>query len=122
MSHVVEIKTEVRDEVAVRAACRRLALPQPTVGTFHLFEKEVQGLGVLLPNWIYPTVVDLASGQVRYDTYNGRWGDVAQLGRFLQGYAVEKATLEARKRGHVVSEQSLADGSIKLVIGVGGVA
>jgi hypothetical protein len=122
MSHVVEIKTEVRDEVAVRAACRRLGLPEPTRGTFCLFEKDVAGLGVVLPQWLYPAVIDLASGQVQFDHYNGRWGDPAQLGRFLQGYAIEKATLEARKLGHFVREQSLSDGSIKLVIGVGGVA
>jgi hypothetical protein len=34
--------------------------------------------------------------------------------------AVEKARIEARKRGHSVVEQSLADGSIKLTINVGG--
>jgi len=44
------------------------------------------------------------------------WGDQVQLDRFLQAYAVEKAALEARKLGHTVSEQLLADGSIKLQI------
>ena len=34
--------------------------------------------------------------------------------------AVEKAKLEARKKGHSVSEQKLTDGSIKLTIQVGG--
>ena len=34
--------------------------------------------------------------------------------------AVEKARIEARKRGHTVTEQSLADGSIKLTIQVTG--
>jgi hypothetical protein len=36
--------------------------------------------------------------------------------------AVEKARIEARKRGHQVIEQALADGSIRLTIQVGGVA
>ena len=43
-----------------------------------------------------------------------------ELDRFLQSYAVEKATLEARRRGHSISEQPLADGSIKLTIRVAG--
>ena len=43
-----------------------------------------------------------------------------QLDRFLQIYAVEKARIEARKKGHQVTEQALADGSIKLTITVGG--
>ncbi len=34
--------------------------------------------------------------------------------------AVEKARSEARRQGHTVTEQSLADGSIKLVVQVGG--
>ncbi len=50
------------------------------------------------------------------------WGEQRELDRFLQGYAVEKARIEARRRGHTVTEQSLADGSIKLTIQVGGVA
>jgi hypothetical protein len=38
----------------------------------------------------------------------------------MQAYAVEKARLEARRRGHSVVEQALADGSISLTIRVGG--
>ena len=35
-------------------------------------------------------------------------------------YAVEKAKIEARRRGHVCTEQRLSDGSIKLTVNVGG--
>ncbi len=34
--------------------------------------------------------------------------------------AVEKAGIEARKKGHSVSERALADGSVKLTVTVGG--
>tara|TARA_R100000789_G_scaffold31194_2_gene34681 strand:- start:5918 stop:6103 length:186 start_codon:yes stop_codon:yes gene_type:complete len=44
------------------------------------------------------------------------------LDRYLQSYAVEKARLEARKKGHTITEQSLEDGSIKLTVNVGGAA
>jgi hypothetical protein len=37
MSHIVEIKTEVRDAVAVHAACQRLQLDAPTHGQAKLF-------------------------------------------------------------------------------------
>jgi hypothetical protein len=40
----------------------------------------------------------------------------------LQRYAVEAATIAARKQGHSVQEQHLNDGSVKLSIQVGGVA
>ena len=120
MSHIVEIKTEVRDPAAVRAACQRLKLDQPTHGTTKLFSGEATGLIVKLPGWKYPAVFDTQTGQARYDNYNGRWGERSQLDRFLQIYAVEKARIEARRRGHAVTEQQLADGSIKLTVQVRG--
>jgi hypothetical protein len=120
LSHIVTIKTEVRDHAAVGATCRRLELPMPLTGTARLFSGQAAGLIVRLPDWTYPVVIDTTTGQVRYDNYEGAWGDQARLERFLQIYAVEKARIEARKKGHQVTEQSLADGSIKLTIRVGG--
>ncbi len=122
MSHIVTIATEVRDPDAVAAACRRLALPEPAQGTATLFEGQASGLLVRLPGWLYPVVCDTASGAVRFDNYNQQWGKQEQLNRFLQAYAVERARLEANKRGHQVTEQELADGSIQLTIQVGGAA
>ena len=120
MSHIVTVKTEVRDAAAVRAACARLKLPQPVEGNTRLFGGEVEGLAVQLPDWVYPVVADLASGQLKFDNFGGRWGEQQHLDRFLQAYAVEKAKIEARRRGHQCTEQALADGSIKLTIQVAG--
>ncbi|WP_425613529.1 DUF1257 domain-containing protein [Anatilimnocola sp. NA78] len=123
MSHIVQIQTQVRDGNAVRAACSRLKLPAPVEGTSLLFNTSVTGLAVQLPGWRYPAVCQLDSGRVQVDTFNGHWGKQQELDRFLQGYAVEKAKLEARRQGYSVQEQSLTDGSIKLTIQVaGGVA
>ena len=120
MSHIVTVKMEIRDAAAVRAACQRLKLPQPVHGTNRLFSGEVTGLAVELPDWRYPAVCDTTTGRVHYDNYNGRWGDQEHLDRFLQGYAVEKARIESRKRGNTLTEQTLPDGSIKVTIQVNG--
>ena len=120
MSHIVSIQTEVRDAAAVRAACKRLGLAEPVQGTTRLFSGQVTGLAVQLPNWQYPVVCDTATGKLNYDNFGGHWGDQKHLDSFLQSYAVEKAKIEARKKGHAVTEQQLADGSIKLVIQVAG--
>lgn len=120
MSHIVQIQSEVRDAAAVSVACERLGLPQPVEGTHSLFGGQETGLGVRLPGWQYPVVCNTATGQLRFDNYNGRWGNQARLDEFLQRYSVEKARIEARKRGHAVTEQALQDGSIKLTIQVGG--
>ena len=120
MSHIVQIQCQLKDAAAVLAACQRLNLPQPVQGTTKLFSGEATGLAVQLCDWVYPIVCDTASGQVKYDNFNGRWGDQVHLDRFLQMYSVEKAKIEVRRRGHQCTEQTLADGSIKLTIQVGG--
>ena len=119
MSHTVTIKTEIRDASAVRAACERLRLPAPVQGKTKLYDREVEGLAVQLPGWDYPAVADLATGQLAYDNMNGYWGDGKELDRLLQAYATEKVKIEARRKGHLVTEQQLADGSIKVTVQVG---
>ena len=122
MSHIVSIKTEVRDAAAIAAACRRLGLGEPVHGTARLFSGEASGWLVELPDWRYPVVCNVTSGELQYDNYGGHWGDQQKLDQFLQAYAVEKACIEARRRGHTVTEQLLTDGSIKLTIQIGGAA
>lgn len=120
MSHIVQIKTQLRDAEAVRAACQRLGLTQPALGTFSLFSAESSGLAVQLPGWRYPVICQLDTGQIQFDNYGGCWGDQKELDRFLQAYAVEKVKLEARKKGNYAREQQLEDGSIKLTIQIFG--
>ena len=85
-----------------------------------MFSGVANGLGVQLPDWRYPVVCDLSSGELKYDNYNGRWGEQQHLDAFLQAYTVEKAKIEARRQGHGVTESQLSDGSVKLTINVGG--
>ena len=62
-----------------------------------------------MPGWLYPVCIDTASGTVKFDNYAGSWGDQEHLDKFMQAYAVEKATIEARKKGYAVTEQALAE-------------
>ncbi len=120
MSHVVQIETQIKDEQAVRAACTRLQLAAPEHKTVRLFNATATGLCVQLPGWQYPVVANLQTGQVQYDNYGGHWGEQSRLNAFLQAYAVEKAKIEARKKGLSVTETALQDGSIKVTVRVGG--
>jgi hypothetical protein len=122
LSHIVQIETQVKDEQAVRAACTRLQLAAPEHKTVRLFNATATGLCVQLPGWQYPVVANLQTSQVQYDNYNGHWGEQKHLHSFLQAYAVEKAKIEARKKGHSVTETSLQDGSIRVTVRVGGIA
>src|SRR5262245_2879993 len=94
VSHIVQIQTEVRDPAAVQAACDRHKLPPAKQGTTQLFSGSATGLAVQLPGWQYPVVCDVATGQLHFDNFGGRWGDQRELDRFLQTYAVEKARIE----------------------------
>jgi hypothetical protein len=118
VSHIVTIQTQVRDAVAVAAACKRLGLSPPLQRTVKLFSSLATGLAVELPGWTYPVVCDLTSGNLKFDNYQGSWGKQEELHRFLQAYAVEKAKIEARRRGHQVVEQTLPSGDVKLTIQV----
>ncbi len=122
MSHIVTIQTEIRDPVAILAACRRLGLSTPEQETVQLYSSQASGWAVRLSGWRYPVVCQIETGQLQFDNFNGRWGDQQELDRFRQAYAVEKAKLEARRQGHAVTEQSLADGSIRLTVNLGGAA
>jgi hypothetical protein len=122
LSHIVQIETQVKDEQAVRAACTRLQLAAPEHKTVRLFNATAAGLCVQLPGWQYPVVANLQTGQVQFDNYGGHWGEQKHLNSFLQAYAVEKTRIEARRKGHSVSETRLEDGSIRVTVRVGGAA
>ena len=122
MSHIVTIQVEVRDLDAVTSACRRLNLKEPVHGKAVVFETEIEGILVELPDWIYPVVCNLDTGELKYDHYEERWGDQKYLDQFVQTYCIEKASLEARRKGYSVVEQPLADGSVKLIVNLGGAA
>ena len=122
MSHIVELQTEVRDAAAIRAACQRLQIQSPLYGEAKLFSGSKTGWQVKLPDWRYPIVCDVNTGKIDFDNFNGSWGKQQHLDLFLQAYAVEKAKIESRRKGHTVTEQMLTDGTIKLTIHVGGVA
>jgi hypothetical protein len=122
MSHIVEIRTEIRDEQAIRAACVRLQLANPENKTIRLFNATATGLCVQLAGWRYPVVCELSTGSLKFDNYNGAWGRQEELNRFLQAYSVEKCRIEARRKGHRVTESKLEDGSIRVTVHVGGAA
>jgi hypothetical protein len=73
-SHIVEIKTEVRDPESLWAAYRRLGLAEPVHRTTKLDRGQATGWAVRLPDWNYPVVFDTAKGEARFDNFGGYWG------------------------------------------------
>ena len=123
MSHFTTIQTQIKDIEALRAACAELNLPllgnaearayggRTEHGDFVI---RLQGpYDIALhhqPDSTWHLSADLWDGHVEREVGS-------HFGRLLQLYGVHKASKEARKRGHSVRRQSLANGAIKLVIG-----
>ena len=105
-----------------RAIERRFARDGETVIVLGRRRAQLESVAAECGASAHPIVCDVAAAEIAFDNFRGRWGDQGQLDRFLQGYAIEMAKIEARKKGHVVTEQPLEDGSVKLTINVGGVA
>jgi hypothetical protein len=92
MSHIVQVQTEVRDPIAIQAACGRLSLANAVHQETKLFSSSVIGWAVQLPDWRYPIVCDVTTATIAFDNFGGHWGEQRHLDRFLQGYAIEKST------------------------------
>ena len=118
VSHTLTIKTEIRDFAALSATCRRLKLAQPTQGEVRLFDRVATGIGVQLDGWRFPVCIEI-DGNLLFDNFGGFWGNPENLGEFQQIYAIEKATIEARKQGHSCQESLQTDGSIHLFVTLG---
>jgi len=116
MSHLVTIQTQIRDVTALTRACALRQLPVPEYRTARLFQTEATGYVVALPDWRYPVVCEVSTGTLHYDHFEGRWGNVTHLHGLLQQYAIEKTRIEAQRCGQHVTEQRLADGSVRLQV------
>ena len=122
MSHFTEIKTQIKDIQALRAACRELNLPLlENAEARGYYENKIKGEFVIQLSGPYDIAVnkqddgtygltaDLWQGHVEKQVGTG-------YGKLLQLYGVHKTMIEARKKNLSVLRQQKADGSIKLVL------
>ena len=116
------METQIRDVNALRQACNHLQLEPPIHKTYELYNSTETGWGVHLRDWKYPVVFKVETSEAAFDNYEGRWGNPERLDELIQRYAAVKTKIEARRQGHTVTEQSLADGSVKLTVSIGGEA
>ena len=118
MSHVVEVELQVKftDRKTLDAACKRLSLAAPEHKLVQLYSEKVEGLAVELPGWRYPIVVDLEKEKVKYDNFNGRWGQIEELTKLEQAYQAEYILKTARNSCMFSSIEEIpqTDGSILL--------
>ena len=122
MSHFATIQTQVRDIHALIAACNEMGFPVSSNAEARGFSHNKQKGDFVVrlkgpydvavnrnPDGAYGLTTDWWDGHVEKEV--GK-----DYGKLLQLYAVHKATIEARKKGHLVRRQQVND-SIKLTIG-----
>jgi len=87
MSHSQTVKVTVTNKEALEATAREMNAQSfsTEVNDVKLFDGTYRGMFIHLQNWRYPVVID--GGELRYDSYNGSWGNEKDLQTFRQGYA-----------------------------------
>ena len=122
MSHRIKVeKIKLTDMAVLRLAAKAVGaqlVNDGTVQPHRLYNAQVTGVGIQLPGWKYPVIVD-QEGSIHYDNFNGHWGNQAQLDKLLQEYSVQKAKHEALMYGYTVTQQYVNDkGEVVLEIDV----
>ena len=122
MSHFTEIKTQIKDIEALRAACQELGLTLlQNADARGYYENQIKGDYVVQlkgpydialnkqPDGTFGLTADLWQGHVEREVGQ-------KYGTLLQLYGVHKATMEARKKGLSVLRRHQPNGAIKLVL------
>ena|SRR5579871_6418349 len=115
MLYNTTLRTRVRDPVVLAAACARLGLAEPTHVSPELNSANLRL--VLLGEPAVPVMIDTVTGLASWQTSaDPEAGVFAQLCRLLLAYACEKTRTEARRRGLVIQQHGLPDGSTLITI------
>jgi len=121
MSHTTKRKSAMKNLDALKAACERNPKAKYVgKGSSRYGNRCKDPHEVQLEGWNNRVTVDVATGECFYDNYNGRWGANETLDGLQQDYAVAAAAAQAAEEGHTMEEVKLDDGSIKLIIPLGG--
>ena len=116
MSHTVDMKINLTDAKALEKACNRLGVRfDKEEKNVKLYNSTEKGMAVHLKDWKYPVVIQ-KDGTVKMDNYGGSWGKQERLTELQAHYGLEKAKIEAMRKGYQTSESVDKDGNLKLTI------
>ena len=103
MSHVVKVKTEIRDLGALRAAVEALGGTWIGEGFHRIYgDQKARGQGFKLPGWAFPVV--WSDGALQNDPY-GAHRDKVSLDAWEQEYAMQRAEQYAREQGWMAERE-----------------
>lgn len=103
MSHTVKVRVALRDKNALGITITKMHGSVLGEGTHQLYQGGEQGWGFTLPGWRYPLVLK-ENGVLAYDDFHGHWGNVADLDKLRERYALEAARQAAEAQGWITEE------------------
>ncbi|MBI4474387.1 MAG: DUF2997 domain-containing protein [Acidobacteria bacterium] len=111
MSHTAQTKVEYRDKGALGKAILGMGGKVLGEGQYRLFGGPETGFGFTLSGWRYPLVLT-SDGTLKFDDYEGEWGNRADLDRLKIEYAA--AVVESKCAELCWSTQRESNGSITI--------
>lgn len=115
MSHIVKCKVEMKNEGCLNKAISALGLQNLGNKVHDLWNgQKAQGIGVKLPEWSYPVVINPETGEAKYDNYRGSWGKQVELDKLVQEYSAQVAEEQALMSGYTVEREYAENGDLEL--------
>jgi len=116
MSHIVTLNLKYTDVQALETACQKRNISyQKHKHKCQIYSNNVDAIfSFKLPGWTFPVAV-MEDGEVKYDNYNGHWGDQSKLDSFSQEYGKQIGIQElAKENMFLSSEEQTEDGTMIL--------
>lgn len=115
MSHLSTRKVSLKDTNILRQTCAKLGYTYTGMESVKFFDGTVvDGTSIQIPGWKFPVVVK-ADGTAAYDNYNNRWGNIADLNKLEQHYAIELTKNQWALEGLSWTERQYDNGNIELL-------
>ena len=111
VSHTTRVEVELRDPSALSTAVLKMGGTILGQGHHSLFSTREEGYGFKIPGWMYPLILR-NDHSLAFDSYNGAWGNEADIAKLTAHYAIEAARQAADMQGWNSEEQH--DGSLKI--------
>ena len=118
MSHIATVKAKAKDLDLFEQACAQHGVRlMRGVARHQLYSDTVEGVAyITLPgSWRYPVVIQ-KDGSLKFDNYNGKWGDPKYLHRILQTYSRKVVMKQAQRMGMTARAQVGKDGSLVMTL------
>ena len=114
MSHIATVEMNITDQEALAETCRDLGLQMTAHSSALVYQTAVEGTVIQLPGWTFPVVV--RDKTLVYDNYQGAWGDIKELNKLRQHYAVKATTRAAARMGRKIIKREEHNGRVRLTL------